>query len=148
MEHDHRRGRVSRAVRWARLVERSLDRVGVRGFLSLAIVISLLPLPGIEWFDPLFLALFATEIGLRLFVWLVPLPEPMEHLGGAVGNFEPPGRGRGRTLGNIFLILIDLVALVSFFPGIEVVGARWLRIFRLTRMLLLVGYWAPLVIDL
>ncbi|MCA9709856.1 MAG: hypothetical protein KDK70_28710, partial [Myxococcales bacterium] len=103
-----------------------------------------------EWVrgtEPAFFALFGTEFVLRLFVVVGRQRDPDLDAGGIVERPSAnPRSGRSRG-GAIFLLVVDLVALVSFLPlGPD--GARWLRLFRLTRMLLLVSYWSPMVIDL
>jgi len=102
-----------------------------------AIIASLLPFDWVEGLNNFFLVLFGCEFVLRCFaVFGIP---------GGSARGAAAGRGRG---GAIVLLVIDLVALLSFLPVQQALGgARWLRLFRLTRMALLFGYWAPLVRD-
>lgn len=134
-------------MRWVQDVERFLERTFVRLVLSAAIIVSLLPFSWVHGTEPVFFALFGTEFVLRLFVVLGRPRDPDEDAGGIVERpSAAPRSGRTRG-GGIFLLFFDLLALVSFLPlGPD--GARWLRLFRLTRMLLLISYWSPMVLDL
>jgi hypothetical protein len=132
---------------WAATIERILDLFWVRLALSVAIITSLIPVPWVDRLDPIFLVVFGAEFAVRLFAFLVlPRAHIEEDLRQPTGSIDPesPSR-RWSTVG---LLLLDFVALLSFLPVGGTMGARWLRVFRLTRMLLLVGYWAPLVRDL
>ncbi len=118
----------------ARAVHDALESPLTRLVLSGAIVVSLLPGADEAGLSALFFALFAAEFALRLFVTVAP---PMRD-----------GRPQRRSLAWALLAL-DLLALLSFLPLPEhVAQTRWLRLFRLSRMLLLAGYWAPLAHDL
>ncbi len=141
--------KTPRDLRWVQDIDRFLERMVVRLVLSIAIIVSLLPYSWVEGTDPLFFALFGTEFVLRLFAVLGRPNDPDEDAGSIVERPSAPQRmGRSRG-GTIFLLIVDLIALVSFVPlPVGPAGARWLRLFRLTRMLLLVSYWAPLVMDL
>lgn len=133
---------------WSRRVRRFLDHVWVRSVLSVSIVLSLVPVPWVSRLDPLFLVMFGAEFLLRL--WLVL--EGRTDFSNSSNTLAPsedltatPARKRASAW---LLLGVDLIALASFLPLGDAVGSRWLRVFRLTRMLLLVGYWAPLVRDL
>jgi len=136
-------------MRWVQDVERFLERTVVRLLLSIAIIVSLLPFDWVEGTEPVFFAVFGTEFVARLFVVFGRPVHPDDDAGSIVERPAAPvstGRTRG---GAIFLLVVDLIALVSFIPPtVGQAGARWLRLFRLTRMILLVSYWAPLVMDL
>jgi hypothetical protein len=141
--------RTARDLRWVYELDRFLELTTVRLVLSAAIILSLLPFSWLQGSDSLFFTLFLCEFVLRaLVVWgrgrereaeagsIVERPAPLQYA----------SRSRG---GSIFLLALDLLALISFIPlPVDPVGARWLRLFRLTRMVLLVSYWAPLVLDL
>ncbi|MBV1860320.1 MAG: ion transporter [Nannocystaceae bacterium] len=132
--------------------EMFLEQFGVRLVLSVAIIASLIPSEQADEYDLWFLALFATEVGLRVFTVVVDphRAEPTDRLGAAnEDGVDAPYHGARRRWAAIALLAVDAVALVSFLPlPVGTGGARWLRVFRLTRMLLLFGYWAPLVRDL
>ncbi len=110
-----------------------LEARPVRLVLSAAIVASLLPaserIAPAGWFA----ALFGVEFAARVYV-----------------HWDRRRRGRTRPGGwATSLLVLDFLALVSFAPIPDAWGeARWLRLFRLSRMLLLAGYWAPLARDL
>lgn len=129
-----------------------LEQFGVRLVLSIAIIASLIPSRQADEYDLWFLALFATEVGLRVFTVIVDphRTEPADRLGAASEEgVDAPYHGARRRWAAIALLAIDTIALMSFLPlPVGTAGARWLRVFRLTRMLLLFGYWAPLVRDL
>lgn len=130
-------------------VERFLELTTVRLVLSAAIIISLLPFSWVSGMDPLFFAMFATELVLRLFVVFGSARDPDEDAGSIVERPAPSQRTRRTRAGSIVLLVADIVALISFIPiTTGPAGARWLRLLRLTRMVLLVSYWAPLVLDL
>jgi hypothetical protein len=128
-------------VRAGDVVQRFLHRFWVRVGLSIAILASLVPYGDTATSDACFLAIFGLEFVGRVFVF-------------ATGAFTRPLAGfaprqaRSR-LGALTFLTIDFVALLSFFPwAVGPAQSRWLRLLRLTRMLLLVGYWAPLMRDL
>ena len=133
----------------ARRFERFLEQFWVRLALSLAIIFSLVPAAFVDSLDVLFLALFGGEFVLR--VWAVAFARPRD-VEGALGLHhvsDVPSVRRRRHLWAWLLLLVDLIALASFLPALfDAEGARWLRLFRLTRMLLLIGYWAPLAREL
>lgn len=117
--------------------------------LSAAIILSLLPLPWVQRFDPLFFTMFSCELVLRVLVMWGRSRNP-DADAGSIMERPAPRRGLGRSRsGSWALLFFDVLALVSFVPlPTDAAGARWLRLFRLTRMLLLISYWAPLVLDL
>ncbi|MEZ4383530.1 MAG: hypothetical protein R3A79_19525 [Nannocystaceae bacterium] len=129
----------------AEALQSLLGRFEIRLFLSACIILSLLPYAWVEAWDELFLLVFGLEFVIRLFLVFRADPEESES--------EAPTQRRSwriPTVGAVALLLLDLLALLSFLP-IEADGAetnRFLRIFRLTRMLLLIGYWAPLARDI
>ncbi len=120
--------------------------------LSIAIIVSLLPFEWAHRLDLIFLGLFGVEFVLRatllfrgeaLYIYATPSPAEPNHSQAEDRGWHWP---KPTTL---LLLCFDLFALISFLP-IQVesaAAARWLRMFRLSRMLLLIGYWAPLVRD-
>lgn len=141
--------RTSRDLRWVHEVDRFLERTTVRLLLSVAIILSLLPFSWVERLDLLFLALFSCELCLRVLVMWGRSRDP-DADAGTITERPAPYHGLGRTRGGSWaLLFFDVLALVSFVPlPAHIAGARWLRLFRLTRMLLIISYWAPLVRDL
>lgn len=139
---------------WAAAVEVFLELFAVRLVLSVAIIASLIPAGWVTDLDGVFLLVFATEVGLRILTVVVDphrvTPEGEDRLGAASEHgVDATYYGVRRRWAAIALLLIDGIALLSFLPlPVGAGGARWLRVFRLTRMLLLLGYWAPLVRDL
>ncbi|MEM6995717.1 MAG: hypothetical protein AAF721_34730, partial [Myxococcota bacterium] len=133
--------KVARRVRLAHDAQRFLDRFTVRLFLSAAIIVSLMPYDFGAGAMTLFLAVFGAEFAARCYV--------VAYGRAGAGDDDDSGGDNPRTrAGAIALLVIDFVALASFAPlPVNPASARWLRLFRLTRMLLLVGYWAPLVRD-
>lgn len=136
----------------AAAVEVFLEQFAVRLVLSIAIIASLIPADWVAGLDFVFLLVFATEVGLRIFTVVVDPHRvaPEDRLGAASEQgVDAPYYGVRRRWAAIALLVIDGIALLSFLPlPVGTGGARWLRVFRLTRMLLLIGYWAPLVRDL
>ncbi|MFO7564037.1 MAG: hypothetical protein R6X02_15430 [Enhygromyxa sp.] len=141
----------SRVFVWA---ARLLGRVESRLVLSAAIIVSLLPFEWVTSFDGLFLIMFSIEFALR--ATLVFRGEDMFTYGNAIGRTPSRAEVEGArewqwpSLGTLLMLVFDLLALLSFVPslvGIEGAETRWLRLFRLSRMLLLLSYWAPLVRD-
>jgi hypothetical protein len=125
------------------VLNRLLENLTTRIVLSVAIVISLVPHDWLFFSDAWFLALFGPE-----FVFRVLLAFREE-------GVEVPGQLRRRTgwrrakPSELLLLLFDFLALASFLPISAVVqSGRWLRLFRLSRTLLLLRYWAPVVRDL
>ncbi|MCB9728594.1 MAG: hypothetical protein H6746_08960 [Deltaproteobacteria bacterium] len=103
------------------------------------IVLSLLPIAWTPWANGAFLALFAVELTLRCLAFRMPrLPD------------EPADHPRWLVLGRrASFLLLDAAALASFLPGMfGLPGARWLRLFRLARLVLLIRYWSTLIGDL
>lgn len=133
---------------------RLLGRVEVRLLLSAAIIVSLLPFGWVTRLDAGFFLLFSAEFVLRAL--LIFRGEALYAHGNPSGatptNAElAPLRGwQWPSYATLLLLLLDLLALLSFVPGllgIDPAETRWLRLFRLSRMLLLLSYWAPLVRD-
>ena len=135
---------------------RLLGRVESRFILSAAIIVSLLPFDWVPRFDGAFLILFSIEFVLRAL--LVFRGEAMHSHGSASGvtpteaEIEENRGWQWPSTSTLVLMVFDLLALLSFVPGLlgldtTEAQTRWLRLFRLTRMMLLVSYWAPLVRD-
>lgn len=122
-----------------------LGHVVTRTLLSAAIIVSLLPIPWLKEHDLWFLMLFGPEFIARsvLLFRAEWTEDESEALPGEVGWRIP-------KLSALLLMALDLIALISFVPIHPIGGqaTRWLRLFRLARMLLLVRYWAPLARDL
>lgn len=120
-------------------VERALQALWVRVLLSLLILASLLPHPADDVTDLVFLAIFGLELALRVLVFVRT----------RASDDDDPRTRRRRALTWLSLTL-DLVALLTFVPWAGLTGlaeARWLRLVRLLRMLLLIGYWSPILRD-
>jgi hypothetical protein len=102
-----------------------------RVLLSVAILASVLPFRGVERLSLVFFALFSVELCLRVALFVADL------------------RRHRLDRAEIPFLVLDLLATVSFLP----LGGAWadasaLRLLRLSRMVLLVGYWGPLVREL
>lgn len=137
-----------RAFRLARAADRLLERLTVRIVLSIAIIVSLLPVPAVERLDMVFLGIFGLEFSLRVLILAYGYPGHGREASTTDDDEEIATEGRRRA-GTIALLIIDFVALLSFLPLASTTGGtRFLRLFRLSRMILLFGYWAPLVRDL
>jgi hypothetical protein len=124
-----------RGERLERLLESSASRLA----LSFLIVVSLLPhgalgtfLPGwlVPHVDTVFLLLFTPEFVLRVMAWRRHRQE------GASRRAE------------VALLGADLLALLSFLPLHAWFAPSTFRLLRLTRLLLLVGYWSDMLGDL
>lgn len=116
---------------------RLLDSATVRLVLSLAIIFSLVPEPWVKRYEPALLALFALEFLARLAL-------------AVRRESDGDGRRRGWRLprpGALALLALDLIALISFLP-IDPRASPWMRILRLMRFVVLLGYWLPLMRDL
>jgi hypothetical protein len=123
---------------WLDRVERVLENSAVRVVLSLLIVISVLPPEaataqalGAErtrnWF---FFAVFGVEFCLRAAIH-------MRHRSARKGIGEP------------VLLILDLVAVLSFLPWERFTSdLAVVRLIRLSRIVLLLGYWRSMVSDL
>ncbi len=119
--------------------ERLLDSYWLRLALSLLIIVSVLPLaaqltlfPDVAAgrLDPFFLAIFGLEFAARLAV------------------FVRKWRERRAGAGELLLLLLDLLAVLSFLPLSGMLDSKYLRLVRLTRMLLLLGYWGRMAREL
>jgi hypothetical protein len=133
---------------------RLLGRVETRLILSAAIIVSLLPFGWVTRLDAGFFLLFSLEFVLRAL--LIFRGEELYTHGNQRGaapsnaDLEPLRGWQWPSHATLLLLVLDLLALLSFVPGMLGVDAsetRWLRVFRLSRMLLLLSYWAPLVRD-
>ncbi|MEM1179873.1 MAG: hypothetical protein AAGM22_16110 [Acidobacteriota bacterium] len=114
---------------WLDAAGRALQSFSVRGVLSALIVVSILP-PKLfaqgERLWPVFLAVFGAEFVLRLVILI---------------------RDRLRLelrVSELLILGLDLLALLSFLP----VWPAKLQILRLVRLLLLLGYWRGLLLEL
>jgi hypothetical protein len=112
--------------------------------LSLLIIASLVPHPRDDLTDIGFLVVFGVEFILRGLVFL-----------GAMRAATPDSgatRVRRNALG-AFLLVLDLLAVLSFLPWQDLLGeVTWLegpllRIVRLLRLWILIGYWSPMLRD-
>jgi hypothetical protein len=120
--------------------ERVLQADATKLVLSFLIILSVLPaatlaaaLPPelVARLDLVFLALFVPEFALRLATWL------RRHRRRRAAAWEP------------VLLAADLLALISFLPLHGMFrDLAYFRLFRLTRLLLLLGYWGEMVADL
>ena len=132
------------SIPWRRIgsrietVERWLALSSSRLFLSSLIILSVLPeaaqvalLPAtlVEWLPWLFLLIFGLELLVRLAIlcnhWLQ----------------------RRAARWEIILLVLDLVAVISFLPLEDHFDASSLRLVRLTRLLLLAAYWSDMGRD-
>jgi hypothetical protein len=112
-----------------------MERTSTRSVLSGLILVSLLPLDVVHDLRLGFFAIFATEVGLRAVLLLCP---PADEAG---------QRRRPRVVEALFLLL-DVVATLSFLDWSGLWDARYLRLFRLSRLVLLAGYWRGFLGDL
>lgn len=125
-------------------IERLLSLFGVRALLSVLILISLVPHEHESTSDLIFFAVFGFELALRGYVFAVRLRD--------VRPDESRARTNRKNTITALLLLFDLLALLSFLPWHTLLGgafteSRLLRVFRLFRMLLFVGYWSPVLKD-
>lgn len=115
-----------------RALARFLARTSTRLVLSGLILASLLPVRPVEQLRLVFFAVFAVEIGVRMLVLASP----------------EDARTRGRRLAvELPFLALDVLATLSFLDW-GFASARYLRLFRLSRLVLLVGYWRPFLRDL
>ncbi|MEZ4266948.1 MAG: hypothetical protein R3F39_11260 [Myxococcota bacterium] len=107
--------------------------------IGAAIVLSLLPLELPPWATWAFLTLFTVELALRSVALHAPRLDD-----------EPADLPRWLVLARRSgFLLLDAAALASFFPGVlGIPDSRWLRLFRLARLVLLIRYWSTLISDL
>ncbi len=126
--------------------ERVLGRFDVRVLLSVAIIASLLPVPFVEGLSPVFLLLFLVEFGLRVLAFRSARRREDAVLDDLDGRVAPAATRNRRAA--LALLVLDGIALASFVPLPVAHDARWLRVLRLTRMLALFGYWAPVWRDI
>ena len=129
--------RLSWRARWLGRLGGWLDSFEVRTLLSILILLSVLPTATLEAILPsalwphrrlIFLSVFVPEFICRLLLF---------------NRRRRQGRlGKGESM----LLLLDLLAILSFFPWVT--DAAYLRFFRLTRLLLLFGYWRHLAHQL
>jgi hypothetical protein len=119
-------------------IERILAMFTVRLALSVAIIVSLIPIEGHGWIEIVFLAVFAMEFILRSIAFAAPKDSAI-----------PRGLATRRFVGKLLFLFLDLLALLSFVPWPHSPQeARWLRIFRLTRLLVLISYWGNVARDI
>ncbi|MEM7354275.1 MAG: ion transporter, partial [Acidobacteriota bacterium] len=121
------------------VAERLLDAHSTRLLLSVAIIVSVLPQRAQQaffpdaWIDDLdtfFLCVFSIELLMRL------------------GVYIRRWQAQSARSGDLLLLFLDLIAVLSFLPLEAMLEAESLRVFRLSRMLLLVGYWGRMARDL
>lgn len=99
--------------------------------LALSVLIILSVMPWFEVYALVFFAIFAVE------------------LFGRVAVLRDDLRQRSINRVELLFLVIDVIATLSFLP-IEVLwdDIRYLRLIRLSRMLLLVGYWGPIAREI
>ena len=99
--------------------------------LSVVIILSVLPFPWVNVWSMVFFAFFAIELSGRIFIFRADL--------------------RLRSLNKVELVflVLDILATLSFLP-MEYIWdeTRFLRLMRLSRMMLLLGYWGPIVREI
>ena len=99
--------------------------------LSIVIILSVLPFPWVSVWSMVFFAFFAIELSGRIYIFRADL--------------------RQRSLNKVELVflVLDVLATLSFLP-MEYLwdDARYLRLMRLSRMMLLLGYWGPIVREI
>ncbi len=122
------RQQQEQAVTWLRdLFDWDLTKL----LLSVVIILSVLPFQWVTDYTMIFFAFFAVEVSGRLFILRADL--------------------RRRRLNKVELLLItlDVLATISFLPMEHVFDdAHYLRLVRLSRMMLLLGYWGPIVREI
>ncbi|MBW2735540.1 MAG: ion transporter [Deltaproteobacteria bacterium] len=97
--------------------------------LSTLIIVSVLPFAWVESASLLFFGAFALELVLRVVVL----------------RYELHTRALSKT--ELVMLALDVLATLSFLPlgGLfSSQGARFLRLIRLSRMLMLLSYWSPI----
>ena len=117
------------ALEWLRDV---FDTDVTKLLLSTLIICSVLPFEWVQRNSMFFFGLFAIELALRLFV----LRHELRH--------------RRINRAEIVVLGLDLIAVLSFLPleslfRFDPHTTRFLRLFRLTRMLMLLSYWRGVV---
>ncbi len=93
--------------------------------LSTLIIVSVLPFSWVESASLGFFCVFAIELAIR------------------VALLREQIRQGGFSRSELVVLLLDLVATLSFLPLEGVFEVRFLRLIRLSRMLLLLSYWSP-----
>jgi hypothetical protein len=113
------------AVEWIRdLFATDLTKV----LLSVLIILSVLPFRWAQDYSVVFFGIFAVELALRGLVFFHDL------------------RHRAMSKVELVFLIFDVLATLSFLPMEALWGEiRFLRLFRLSRMLLLLNYWGPIV---
>lgn len=132
--------RGGRPAAWAPMRAHAIvEAPAVRLCIGAAIVLSLLPAAFPPWAAWAFLSLFTVELILRSVALSAPRLDT-----------EPADLPRWLILTRrAGYLLLDAAALASFFPGVlGLPNARWLRLFRLARLVLLIRYWSTLITDL
>jgi hypothetical protein len=125
---------------WVGQLEFVLNHLVTRVILSLLIILSLVPHDWMHTNDEVFLFAFLPEFIARV-VLAHRAERNSTHNDPTAVGWTLPNRLDG------FLLFVDLVALLSFLPW-AARTTRWLRLFRLSRSIMLLRYWAPLVSDL
>jgi hypothetical protein len=128
-------------LHWVAAIEGALGLSATRWILSIAIVVSLVPHDWMHANDAWFLVLFVPE-------WVARLLLACRNESQDGDPAEGPG-WRWPRPSAVMWLSIDLVAIASFLPLDGVIQqTRWLRLFRLTRTVMLLRYWAPMLRDL
>ncbi len=117
---------VSRRKKHAVTVHLFLSKYQTRVALTVLILLSLAPFEVIDSLWWLFFLIFGVEFAARFYVIRLSQREATS--------------ARQRLVERLLLFL-DLVALASFLPPIQMGVAKFLRLARFSRLLLLLGYW-------
>ncbi|MCA9667868.1 MAG: hypothetical protein KC503_19855 [Myxococcales bacterium] len=115
------------AIEWLRDI---FDADVTRLLLSVLIILSVLPFPQLDRYAFFFFGIFAIEWMLRL----------------AILRHELRHRSWSRV--EIVLLFFDLLATLSFLPLQALFGSRFLRLLRLSRMVMLLSYWRAVVKEI
>jgi len=109
-------------------LERFFNRSITKFVLAFLIILSVLPLPEMRKFDPVFFGIFSVELLVRILLFR---------------------RAKRRRAIEVVMMAIDTVAVLSFLPiPNQLVQTRYLRLIRLVRLSLLLRFAASLARDM
>jgi hypothetical protein len=115
---------IERRTRWVERLRDLAETDAAKLVLSTLIILSVMPRLGA--YSVFFFFVFALELLSRIVILRDKLRE---------GEFD-------RT--EVILLVVDFFAILSFLPLEPLFKARFLRLARLSRMLMLIGYWKPI----